>query len=115
MFSRAPLTVQFVARGRVQLMTPLVWRTTTTSITVPISFLSDGASVPALLWPVVGHPYSGSLLRAAILHDFEIVTQRAPSRVVHRRFYAALRSTGVGRVRAALLYAVVRLFGPRWG
>jgi hypothetical protein len=115
MFGRAPLAVRFVDRGRVQLLAPLVWRTSTTVLTVPASFETDGASVPAALWPVVGHPLSGSLLRAAILHDFEIVTQLAPSRVVHRRFYAALRSTGVGRVRAALLYAVVRLFGPRWG
>ena len=114
MFDEGALRVEFRGRGRVALLAPLVWRTTTTCIAVPTGFESDGVTAPAFLWPITGHPYSGSLLRAAILHDYELLVRRAPSRVVHRRFYAALRSTGVGRVRADLFFLAVRCFGPRF-
>jgi hypothetical protein len=114
MFDATPLRVEFRARGRVALLSPLRWRTTTTHIVIPKGFETDGASIPPIMWPVMGHPLSGSLVKATTLHDWEIVTRHAPSPVVHRRFYEALRSLGVGRVRAALLYAAVRCFGPRF-
>ena len=115
MFAPDPLRVEFRGRGRVALLAPLRWRTSTTQITVPMGFQTDGASIPAPLWPLVGHPLSGSILKAAALHDYELVTKRAPSAVIHRRFYHALRATGVGRVRATLFYLAVRWFGPRHG
>lgn len=105
-----PLSVTFVARGRVALALPLVWRTSTEVVTVPAGFVSDGATIPAPAWPLVGHPYSGSLLRAAVLHDYDLTT--IPPVAAHRRFYRALRASGVGRFRAALLYVSVRAFGP---
>ena len=114
MFGPDPLRVEFRGRGRVALLASLRWRTSTTRVTVPIGFQTDGASIPALLWPIVGHPLSGSILKASILHDYEITTRRAPSRVIHRRFYDALRSSGVGFVRAALFYLGVRCCGPRF-
>lgn len=114
MFAPDPLRVEFTARGRVRLLEPLRWLDAREPITVPTGFISDGVTVPAIAWPLVGHPYSGSLLRAALLHDWEIAMRDAPSAAVHRRFWAALRASGVGRVRAALLYATVRTFGPRW-
>jgi len=114
MFDPGPVRVEFRARGRVALCAPLRWRTTTTHIVVPKGFESDGASIPPILWPLLGHPYAGSILRAAVLHDYELVTRHAPSAVVHQRFYTALRSSGVGRVRAALLYLGTRCFGPRF-
>jgi hypothetical protein len=114
MFSPDALRVEFRGRGRVALLAPLRWRTTTTHVVVPKGFQTDGATIPAILWPLVGHPLSGSILRAATLHDYELTTRHAPSRVIHRRFYDALRSSGVGRVRAALFYAGVRWFGPRF-
>jgi hypothetical protein len=114
MFWNDPLRVEFRARGRVALLSPLVWCTRTTVIVVPAGFVTDGATTPPILWPIMGHPFSGSLFRATTLHDYEIVTRNAPSKIVHRRFYTALRATGVGRVRAALFYVAVRLFGPRF-
>ena len=114
MFTIEPLRVEFRARGRVALLSSLRWRTTTTHIVVPKGFETDGATIPALFWPIMGHPLSGSLVKATTLHDWEIVTRHAPSAVVHKRFYEALRSLGVGRFRSSLLYRAVRLFGPRF-
>lgn len=114
MFLPAALSVTFVERGRVRLLLPLTWTTASETITVTAGFVSNGASVPALFWPLVGHPYSGSLLRAAVLHDWDITVRDDPWRRVHRRFYESLRWSGVGRTRAWLCYAFVWLFGPRW-
>lgn len=85
--------------------------------TVPLGFQTNGASVPAVFWLLVGHPYSPSSLRAAILHDWMCRDPRGhglSSREVHRVFYEALRADGVGVVRAWLMYAAVAVFGPRF-
>lgn len=114
MFADLPLTVTYVERGRVRLERAVTWVDDEGMIVVPVGFQSDGVTSPPWSWPMLGHPYSGSLLRPAILHDYEIWTKRAPWSTVHRRFYRALRANGVGRVRAALLFAGVYLGGPRW-
>lgn len=114
MFLPSELRVAFTARGRVRLLEPLTWTDAHETLTVPAGFISDGVTSPAITWPFVGHPYSGSLLRAAVLHDWECVVRESPSPAVHRRFWLALRASGVGRVRAWLLWAAVRAFGPRW-
>lgn len=35
----------------------------------PMGTLTDGASVPRLLWPVVGHPFHTELILMACFHD----------------------------------------------
>lgn len=114
MFRPAPLRIEYTTRDRVLLLEPLTWDDGDAVVVVPAGFVSDGASIPAPAWPFVGYPLAGAILRAALLHDYEIATRRAPSADVHRRFEIALRATGVGRARAAVLGAAVRLFGPRW-
>ena len=83
---------------------------------VPQGFTTDGASIPAVCWLLVGHPYSPSSLRAAILHDWMCRdhTHGLTSARVHRVFYDALRAEGVAWARARLMYAAVALFGPTW-
>lgn len=38
-------------------------------ILVPQYFLFDGASIPRMLWPIVGHPYDSDYVQAAGVHD----------------------------------------------
>jgi hypothetical protein len=104
MFDGAPFDVRFHDGGTVELLEPLTWRTSNTVIRVPVGFRTDGASVPAVFWWLVGHPFSYSLLKSATLHDFELETGYAPAAVVHRRFYVSLRSRGNGRVRSSVCF-----------
>src|SRR5262245_43482445 len=32
--------------------------------------LTDGASIPSVFWSIIGHPYQGLYLRAAVIHDY---------------------------------------------
>ncbi len=81
----------------------------------PKGFISDGASIPRAFWSIVGGPLDGPYRGPALVHDRYCETQSAPSHDVHRMFYLACRAAGVGAVKAKILYAAVRIGGPRWG
>ena len=80
----------------------------------PRGSVVNGASVPRVLWRIVGSPFVGRYRNASILHDVYCVTQVMPSPQVHRMWYWAMRAGGVGRVRAFVMWLGVRLFGPRF-
>lgn len=101
-------------RGRMRLVTPLVAHVNGRHVEVPKGFITDGASVPAIFWPVISHPLSPSSLRAAILHDYLCRERLLPSKAVHWAFYEALLADGCARVRAWLMWLAVLVFGPRF-
>lgn len=91
-------------------------------ITVPAGFDCDGASIPRLLWTLVGSPMTGRYRDAAIIHDWLYHQSRRWPRAKRSRkdadrvFYEAMRANGVGYERAHIMYWAVRLFaGSRWG
>lgn len=103
-------------KGQFALVTPLRAQVYGFLREVPAGFVTDGASIPPLCWALVGHPYSPSSLRAAILHD-ALCRDHAhglTSARVHRVFYDALRADGVAWLRARAMHAAVAVFGPRW-
>lgn len=75
----------------------------------------DGASIPRPLWSIVGSPFTGGYLRAAIIHDHYCVTKERDWRATHYVFYLACRADGLSAAFAKLLYIAVMKFGPRWG
>lgn len=76
-------------------------------------FVTDGASIPAALWPLMGSPFTGRYRLPAVLHDCAYSTVGLTRADADRMFYEAMREAGVGAVMAWLMYAAVRLFG--WG
>lgn len=121
LFRRAP-------RGRLEVRTALHAVVDDIAYEVPVGVTTDGASVPPLCWLLVGHPFSPSSLRAAVLHDFlceqrgwclrAVYTGPVPPRLsswqVHRIFHASLLAERVHPLRAWCMFAVVAVFGPRW-
>lgn len=81
---------------------------------IPNGFQSDGASIPRILWPIVGSPFAPEVLLAAVLHDFlyrgggGAHGGRAGADFLFRWM---LRSAGVGIVRSWLMWSGVRCFG----
>lgn len=100
-------------RGRIQLLAPLryvdrqgrCWE-------VPEGFESDGASIPAYLWHIIGHPL-GDYLSAAILHDYLYREQVVDREDSDRIFLDAMQDLGIERWRRSVMWAAVRLFG-KW-
>ena len=82
------------------------------AVVVPKGFESDGASIPAILWPVIGAPVRSNHVYAAIVHDWlcvraETYSQRVIGDAV---FFELLKRYGVPKWRRSLMYAGVRFF-----
>jgi len=74
----------------------------------------DGASIPRLLWNLVGSPFIGKYRRATILHDAYCKEKTKDSKRVHKMFYEAMRCDEVPLVKAKLMYWAVKYFGPKF-
>lgn len=81
---------------------------------VPSGTTVNGASIPRFFWTFIGGPWDGRYNLPSVVHDYFVTTKSRPWQDVHRVFYNAMRANGVGSVKAALMYAAVLRFGPRW-
>jgi hypothetical protein len=81
---------------------------------VPPRTKVDGASIPKVLWPLIGGPFEGKYRNASVIHDYYCDTRRRPWRMVHRVFYNAMRVSDTPETLAKLMYAGVLFGGPRW-
>lgn len=80
----------------------------------PSGSIVNGASIPRVLWSLVGSPFTGDYVYASIVHDVACEVRTQPWRDTHYMFYQACLAGGTRRGRAKLLYLAVRNFGPRW-
>lgn len=81
---------------------------------VPEGTLTDGASIPQVLWSLVGSPFTGNYIKAAVVHDYYCDTKTRPWQEVHRAFYHGMLAGGEDAGRAKLMYLAVYYRGPRW-
>lgn len=78
---------------------------------IPAGFVTDGGSIPRLLWRVLGPPVDAQTIAAFIRHDWNYQTGRVKRHQADNQLYADLRAAGVGRVRAYVIYLGVLAFG----
>lgn len=86
-------------------------------IQVPYGFVSDGASVPKLLWNL--YPPFGEYLEAAVIHDWFCVlghagTSPITSQDAAKLFLEIMEVLGVSKWKRTQMYWAVRLAGPRF-
>lgn len=81
---------------------------------VPKEATVDGASIPRLLWPIIGGPFEGKYREASVIHDWFCDRRSRPWKAVHRMFYEAMLTSGVNAAQARVMYAGVYGGGPRW-
>lgn len=69
-----PLTVPMPFTNRYQLERDLELKYSVDgvvkSVVIPSGYLTDGASIPAVAWQIIGTPYEPRFLTAAIVHDY---------------------------------------------
>lgn len=81
---------------------------------VPKGAAVDGASIPRTLWTFIGGPWDGPYRDASVIHDWYCAVRTRPWQEVHRMFYEAMLTSGVGPKLAHLMYLAVYYGGPRW-
>jgi hypothetical protein len=82
---------------------------------VPRNYKTDGKSVPAVFWVVVGTPLAPDTLPAAVVHDYFCEYKTRPSKRVHEVWGEMLEDLpNVGWFRRKTMNWAVRWFGPRW-
>ena len=81
------------------------------TITVPLGFRTDFASVPPIFRFLV--PRWGKYGKAAIVHDFCYWKQQYPRERADEIFREAMGVSEVARWRIFVMYRAVRLFGGR--
>ena len=87
-------------------------------IYIPKGFITDGMSIPKWLQPVIGEPFEGNTLRAAIVHDYLCHCKCETQAFSHGIFREILKLDGVSAWRRKAAYLAVvaynRLKNPKW-
>jgi hypothetical protein len=80
---------------------------------VPAGFTCDGASIPRILWTLVGHPFDKRWRRESVLHDwfYRTTGHGISRRMADQIFYYSLRDGGLRYTKALLMYLGVRIGG----
>lgn len=81
---------------------------------VPAGSVVDGASIPKIAWSIVGGPFEGLYRNASVIHDVACEEKKQRWQDVHAVFHEAMLESGVGKIKAEVMYAAVYHFGPRW-
>ena len=102
------LDVRILSGGDRVLIRPLEYQSREGNYTAPAGFVTDFASIPQVLRSLLD---SRGTEKAATLHDYLYRKQVVPRAMADRLFYDALRSCGVGWIKARLLWAGVRVGG----
>ena len=87
------------------------------NVEVPVGFVSDGASVPRMLWNL--YPPFGEYLEAAVVHDlFCVLGHKGESpidfKMAAKVFKEAMAVCGVSRWKRQKMYLAVRWCGPKF-
>ena len=77
-------------------------------------YKTDGASIPRVLWSVIGDPYGGGYIKSAVIHDQACDDRKSTWQDTHRVFFDAMLDAGVSPTKAYILYIAVYNYGPRW-
>jgi len=75
-------------------------------------FVTDGASIPRILWPMAGQPFGPSTLAPALVHDAITRARLFPRAKCDREFYELLLRNGdMAQKKAPRFYLAVRAGG----
>ena len=97
-----------------RLIRPLMYTTGAKLISVPMGFITDGASCPAILWTLCA-PMTGPQAEAAVLHDFLYSKDSNYPEIgraeADKMFLDGMITNGTSAWRAKAIYAGVRSCG----
>jgi len=75
-------------------------------------FFWDGASIPRVLWPIIGSPFSPRFMAPSMVHDYLYSQGKKGARkTADRLFRKLLMANGVSKELTDAMYAGVRVGG----
>lgn len=77
---------------------------------VPEGYEYDGASIPPILWGIIGHPFQLGFRRAAAAHDYMMIERNIPRISAQKIFYNMLLLDRVPKWRAYAMYFAVVIY-----
>ena len=80
------------------------------TITVPVGFKTDFASIPRLAQPLIGNP-AGQFGKAAVIHDYLYQTGIVSKVIADAIFYEAMLVLGVPGWKAKVMWTAVATRG----
>ena len=78
---------------------------------VPRGFITDGASVPRILWPLF--PHDGASFASALIHDWDYQHSQSTRKNVDLAFLDNMKECGLAWIHRRLIFRGVRLGGRR--
>ena len=81
--------------------------------TVPIGFITDGASIPKIFWSIIGSPFTGLYRKPSLIHDRLYATQKVKRGYADRVFLEGMENKGVSFWKRRTMYYAVRVGGWR--
>ena len=82
--------------------------------TAKAGHVSDGATIPRVLWAIVGPPWTGPHRKPAIIHDYYCDIRTRTPEEVHAVFYEGLLRSGVSKEKSFVMYQAVKWFAEPW-
>ena len=82
-------------------------------ITINKGFDFDGASISKPLWSIIGSPFTGNYVRAALFHDGLYACCTLDRKLSDDIFLDLMKEDGVGYFKRYSMYLAVRAFGSR--
>jgi hypothetical protein len=80
-------------------------------VEVKSGFTTDGASIPKMLWSIIGNPLENDLLKPAIIHDGLYTLMQLPRATCDKLLKEMLLLNGASKAKAFLIYYAVSFFG----
>ncbi len=79
-------------------------------ISIPVGYVTDGASIPRFLWSIVGHPLA-EYAQSAVVHDIIYGDKRYTRKKCDQIFLEAMKVQGVSLWKRRIIYRALRMFG----
>lgn len=80
--------------------------------TIQQGFKTDGASIPRLLWRVIGHPFAPCTIRAVVVHDYLYSRHcdlKMDRKKADREFINIMKADNVNIIKRIIMYFGVRI------
>ena len=79
--------------------------------TVLAGFVTDGASIPKILWSFIGSPFTGLYKKPSLIHDKLYETQKVTRSYADKVFLEGRKDEGVAFWKRRSMYLGVRIGG----